>query len=102
MLWWSMLQSGLAIIAACLPTIYALRKHIKADSFASIGGNWVGSLSWLRTSEKSMSEVKQPDSRNNSDSVAQAQPGGMMELREVCFSDDDKVLLKDEIRLTTV
>lgn len=31
-LWWSMLQVGLAIIAASLPTIYALRKHVKVGS----------------------------------------------------------------------
>jgi hypothetical protein len=35
MLWWGMLQVGLAIIAASLPTIYALRKHTGGSSIAS-------------------------------------------------------------------
>jgi hypothetical protein len=56
MLWWSMLQIGLAIIAACLPTVYFLRKYIRSQRLMSWRKEMSNSFSWLLFSERSNSD----------------------------------------------
>ncbi|KAF2258845.1 hypothetical protein CC78DRAFT_593564 [Lojkania enalia] len=94
MLWWGMLQAGLAIIAACLPTVYALRKSMGTKSLQSLRDNLKGSFSWLQTSSKGTSEIKDTPLVVTDNSLPQSSGGSAAELQEVYFAADGKVMLR--------
>ena len=54
-LYWSMLESGLALIACCLPTLYALQGKLRLRSSSSSRGYG----RWLRSKESASEERKQ-------------------------------------------
>lgn len=95
MLWWGMLQVGLAIIAACLPTIYALRKRFGINSLQSMRDNIKGSFSWLRSGSKTSSDEKDVSLVDDT-ALPPAPQGSEIELQEVYFTADGKMMQKEE------
>jgi hypothetical protein len=95
MLWWGMLQVGLAVIAASLPTIYALRKHTGGSPIKTFREKMNWSFTWVSSSSstknRSMTKdepvVRRMDSQAPSDSSRSE-----AKLTPVYFSDDGRLL----------
>ncbi|KAH5466254.1 hypothetical protein HBI55_245860 [Parastagonospora nodorum] len=99
MLWWGMLQVGLATVAASLPTIYALRKHAGSSSFASFREKMNWSFTWISSSSTKTSSVIKDETvvRNRIDSEEpSASSRSDIRLAPVYFSTDGR-LVSNEI-----
>jgi hypothetical protein len=100
MLWWGMLQAGLAIIAASLPTVYALRKYVGCSSYSTLRVKIQGSFAWLSSSSiKNGSAAKEDqlvDGKVGNPAVA-ASSQSDVELAPVYFSDNGELLPNESI-----
>ncbi|KAF2869224.1 hypothetical protein BDV95DRAFT_548747 [Massariosphaeria phaeospora] len=92
MLWWGMLSASLAVIAACLPTVYALRKRMKWQFSQS------SNHSWPRSWQKIISSGEEASSgKSDGKDPEMSREHVTLELQEVHFASNGNLMSRGEL-----